>query len=101
MEDTALGEHIYLGEQTYDDTKFYWSNIEPQMIVRALKRIKSKAVGADGLSPALIMSALPSVLPIVGHIFNHCLTNGVYPDIWRSALICPIPKVKCPTGPQQ
>lgn len=49
----------------------------------------------DGLN--LIKRALPCILPGIPHIFNHSFSYGVYPELWKTAIICPIPKVKCPS----
>lgn len=87
----------YIGEEEYSDDKLYWKHIEPLHIVKALKDIKSNAAGEDGLSPVLLRIALPSVLPAITHIFNFCLDNGVYPTLWKKAIVSPIPKVKCPS----
>ncbi|XP_071652781.1 uncharacterized protein [Temnothorax longispinosus] len=85
-----------LGEVAYSDQKFYWNNIEPGEIVRALQRSNSEATGRDELPRSLIVRALPCILPALTHIFNYCLSYGVYPSVWRSAVICPIPKVNHP-----
>ncbi|XP_077265150.1 uncharacterized protein LOC143899065 [Temnothorax americanus] len=85
-----------LGEVAYSDQKFYWYNIEPGEIVRALQRSNLEATGRDELPRSLIVRALPCILPALTHIFNYCLSYGVYPSVWRSAVICPIPKVNHP-----
>jgi len=79
---TAPNDSVYfLGDSEYSDTKFYWKHIEPQHVVRALRGIKSEAVGEDGVAPKLIRLALPCVLPAITHIFNFCLETGVYSDL--------------------
>lgn len=88
---------VYLGEEVYDDEKFYWKNITPQEVDRALRKGRSDAIGCDDLPLSLIVKALPSIMPILTHLFNYCLIYGVFPNIWKSAIICPIPKVKNPT----
>lgn len=93
-------EHIYLGDQTYDNSKLYWYNIEPQIVVRELSRNKSNSVGIDCITPRLVSLALPCILPFVTHIFNYCLTNSVFPNVWKSALICRLSKIKCPSNMQ-
>jgi len=35
--------------------------------------------------------------PVVIHIFNFSLSNGIYPQIWKTAIICLLPKVKHPS----
>jgi len=92
----AGSEAIYLGEETYNDVKLYWTNIESLRVIRALKANKSEAEGVDGLTSNLILRALPCLLPMITHIFNHCLSYGVYPELWKTTTICPIPKVRYP-----
>ncbi|XP_071631879.1 uncharacterized protein [Temnothorax longispinosus] len=88
---------FYLGEETYNDSKFYLGNIEPWEVLKAVTRIKSDAVGADGLSMKLLLRVLPCILSTVTHIFNFSLTYGAYPILWKSAIIQPLPKVKSPS----
>ncbi|XP_024878939.1 uncharacterized protein LOC112459171, partial [Temnothorax curvispinosus] len=87
---------IYLGETAYDDSKFYWSNIEPLDIVRTIGKSKSDAMGVDGLPRSLVVRALPSILLALTHIFNFCFSHGVFPEVWKSAIVCPVPKVRSP-----
>ncbi|XP_011686376.1 PREDICTED: uncharacterized protein LOC105449078 [Wasmannia auropunctata] len=88
---------IYLGEEIYGDTKFYWSDITPRDICSAIRRNKSMAIGCDNISQKLIASALPCILPILTHLFNFCFSRGVFSSVWKLAVVCPLPKMKCPT----
>src|SRR5436190_4915195 len=83
--------------ENFDDTKFYFKHITPDIISRAFGRIKSGAIGIDDISSRLIKASLFYVMPIIEHIFNFSLTNGVVPKIWKSATIIPLPKTKHPT----
>jgi len=92
------GSKIYLGEEFYDDSKFYWNHIEPAHVLKALMANKSDAEGIDCLKSKLILTALPCILSVVTHIFNFSFVNGIYPLIWKTANICPLPKVKHPSN---
>jgi len=92
------GSKIYLGEELYDDSKFYWNHIEPAHVLKALMANKSDAEGIDCLKSKLILTALPCILSVVTHIFNFSFSNGIYPQIWKTAIICPLPKVKHPSN---
>ncbi|XP_024868283.1 uncharacterized protein LOC112452356 [Temnothorax curvispinosus] len=94
--DEDVGNGYYLGEGEYSDIKFYWKHIEPTHVLKALKDNKSEAVGDKGLLPKLIKIGLPCILSVIVHIFNYCLEEEVYPDLWKMAVVSPIPKVKCP-----
>jgi len=91
------GSEIYLGDEIYDDSKFYWNHIEPAQVTKALMSNKSDTEGIDCLTSKLIIKALPCILPVITHIFNFSLLNGSYPEIWKTAIICPLPKVKHPS----
>jgi len=53
---------FYLGEETYDDSKFYWKNIMLQDVLSALRKKKSTATGYDNISDRMIISALSVIM---------------------------------------
>lgn len=69
------------------------------MIAGTIGRIRSDAVGSDGISLRMLKNyiVMHYIMPILEHIFNFFLMNGVFPAQWKSALVCPIPKVRNPT----
>lgn len=81
----------------YEDTSFYWKYVPPLDISRAVIRTTSNAIGTDGISAKYLKLIMDSILPILEHLFNCSLSSGFFPTGWKSALICPIPKVKNPT----
>ncbi|XP_029167707.1 uncharacterized protein LOC114938112 [Nylanderia fulva] len=50
----------------------------------------------DDISLRMIRLALPIIMPVLEHVCNYSLTCGIYPEVWKSALICPVPKIKNP-----
>ena len=38
-----------------------------------------------------------SLTPVIARIVNECIKQGIYPDRWKSALVCTIPKKGCLT----
>ncbi|XP_020297159.1 uncharacterized protein LOC109861772 [Pseudomyrmex gracilis] len=90
-------EQVYLGEPSYEEFQFYWSNIESSNVRNAFSRITSKAVGDDGISLDLIGLVLQRTLLIITHIFDYSLTSGVFSAAWKSAIVCPIPKTRWPS----
>ena len=70
------------------------------MIHNALCKPRLNAVDLDGLSPKLIKLVLSCLIPIIEHIFNFSLMNGVFSEPWKSALVCPVPKIKNSTSVQ-
>jgi len=87
-------------EDSFDENKFYFKYVTPDVIVKSLSRIKSHAVGMDGISLRIIKMTLPFVMPLIEHMFNYSLMYGIVPHIWKSAIIMPLSKVRQPSAVQ-
>ena len=37
------------------------------------------------------------ILPFITHMVNVCISDSVFPDLWKHAVVSPIPKVNAPT----
>lgn len=48
----------------------------------------------------LFNAALLYILPVVLDIFNFSLMQDVFPTLWKSALVMPLPKVSSPSTVQ-
>lgn len=99
--DNCHSDIINVLSGNFDDSSFHWNFVTPLMIRKVISRAKSNAIGIDGISLHVIKLTLDLTLPILEHLFNFSLTRGVFPNQWKSALICPIPKVKSPASVQQ
>ncbi|XP_029171149.1 uncharacterized protein LOC114940599 [Nylanderia fulva] len=82
----------------FEDKDFHWEHVMPIMIRRTILRAKSNAIGSDGISIKMLKLVIDGILPILEHLFNFSLMSGEFPSQWRSALVCPIPKIKNPTS---
>ncbi len=51
-----------------------------------------KAVGLDGISPKLLHLGASAITPFLTYMFNLSITNGIYPNIWKTAKITSIHK---------
>ncbi|KAJ4440232.1 hypothetical protein ANN_08371 [Periplaneta americana] len=78
--------------------KFFFSHITDSEVRRALKSIKSKAQGSDNISIVFINKLVDIVLPVITHIFNSSVITSVYPQLWKTASVRPLPKVNSPTS---
>lgn len=73
---------------------FEFARVEQTDVVRAILKIKSKAVGFDGIHPHFIKMILPYILPALTHIFNTIITTSIFPVSWKAAKIIPVLKKK-------
>jgi len=67
-------------------------NVTDLDVYKSFSRIKSKGMGADGLSYDMILFCLNYIAPVITHLFNWCLRKGVFPTIWKTSLVRPLPK---------
>jgi len=58
---------------------------------RAIRRLKStKSVGPDDIPSFIIKGCSEIFVPVLKHIFNLSLSNGVFPSLWKEAAVVPI-----------
>lgn len=76
--------------------EFKFKEINEDDIYAQLKQIKSNAYGVDGINLKMLNVVIPYCIQIVINIINKSLSLGTVPDIWKSALILPIPKISNP-----
>ena len=62
-------------------------------VLNAIKALKpTKSVGLDGI-PIFIAKGCSNILsPLLTHLFNLSLRNGIFPSPWKEATIIPIHK---------
>ena len=75
---------------------FYFKYVTPFDIIDAISSIRSKAEGEDHISIVFLKLCLVEFLPVLEHLFNFCLQHGVFPSLWKTANVIPIPKISNP-----
>lgn len=66
---------------------------EEENVLRELKLLDpSKGPGPDGIPPCFLKSSSVSICKPLTIIYNKCLSNGVFPDVWKRAYITPVHK---------
>ncbi|CAL1671726.1 unnamed protein product [Lasius platythorax] len=97
--DFVGGDEVTLDSGQFDDSEFFFLNVSPCQVLNIVHRGGSEAMGVDGISIGCLRLGLPSLLPYLTHLFNFLLQNSLYPELWKRALVRPIPKVKSPVSP--
>ena len=71
--------------------------ISPAKIEKIIKTMNKKSAGVPGDIPMKLISDFSFELSRpIAHIVNHCLSQGIYPDIWKLEYVTPVPKVHPP-----
>ncbi|KAK3933313.1 RNA-directed DNA polymerase from mobile element jockey [Frankliniella fusca] len=79
---------------------FHFKYVFPEDVMEAIHTIKSNSKGVDLIPVNFIKMCLPLLHPVIDHIFNYSLQNGLFPSVWKKANILPIPKVRNPIVPK-
>lgn len=83
--------------QEMNDEDWNWfKHIEPAEITHIIKKMKNKSGGYDGLSVKLLQLVVEKITLPLCHIFNESLKSCIYPNIWKTSKIIPIPKIRNP-----
>lgn len=59
-------------------------------LIDIITNLNNVGAGADGINAKIFKSTYMSILPYLLHLFNICLETGVFPDIFKLAVIKPI-----------
>ena len=102
--DVPGGSAVSISDLTY----FEWNNKFPQefklgrvtedVVGKIILSIKSNAQGVDRLSRDMILLTLPHSLPIITAIINTSIDSRIFPSLWKTALVRPIPKNPNPSA---
>lgn len=68
------------------------------LVYKYLKQLKvGKSCGPDCIPNLLYKKSALLLAEPLCHLFNACLTHGIFPSYWKQATIVPVPKVPRPT----
>lgn len=71
---------------------FQFNAVNEVDVQKAIMKIRSNAVGEDGVSIKFLKMILPFVIGPLTHIYNHCITTSEFPSLWKVGRIIPIAK---------
>lgn len=75
---------------------FHFHSVSADVIGNIIFQMNSNATGSDGVNLLMIQMCCPFILPFLAHVINCCLIDGTFPDSWKCANICPVPKCSEP-----
>ncbi|KMQ91290.1 reverse transcriptase [Lasius niger] len=83
-----------LDVERFDDTCFFFADISPKALRDAIFKGRFEAMDIDKISTKCLTIAFSVLLSYLLKLFNFMLQNSRYPELWKLALIRPLPKVK-------
>lgn len=90
----TLSSHICYGD-TQTDIDISTIYLDRDIVHAALKNVNTnKGAGSDEIHPLLISACSDELVTPIYIIFQKSIATGVFPSLWKKALITPIPKNK-------
>lgn len=71
---------------------FSFNRVSQADVATSIMRVRSNAIGLDGIPIIFSKVILPVILPHVTYIFNQILTKSYYPRLWKKARVLPVHK---------
>lgn len=81
------------------DNAFNFSLITKEAFLHAFASIKSNAAGDDGIRLKFLKLIISVFADHIIHLFNSIIASNIWPNGWKTSVICPIPKCNAPTLP--
>lgn len=81
-------------------SKFHLRKTTTSEVISILSRIKTNAIGVDGVSRKMIQLCLPHCASAITDIVNFSITSHTFPTSWKEGIIRPIPKIPSPKEPK-
>lgn len=78
---------------------FEFSSVSEIEVYESIMKVRSNAIGVDGVSIKFLKIVLPYVVSSITHIFNHCLTTSAFPKLWKIGKITPVAKISYAKSP--
>ena len=65
---------------------------------KIINNIKTNAIGVDEISPQMLKYCSPFIDKYITHIINCCIELNYFPDLWKTSIGKPLPKISNPTN---
>jgi hypothetical protein len=87
---------MFFENNKFCDKSFKLKTVDDITISKIIMGITTNAEGLDGITRDMVILTLPRTLGFITAIVNLSIESGVFPDIWKQALVKPLPKINNP-----
>lgn len=63
-------------------------------VEQIIQSVTSTSVGSDGFNAYMLQLAISIISSYLWHIINYCLSTGVFPEVWKKAVLSHLLKLK-------
>ena len=80
---------------TVDAPAFHLSTVSDDTVISVISSLDTnKAAGVDGIPTRFIKANPTSIGRLIARLVNHSIASGVFPDLWKYAIVTPVQKSK-------
>lgn len=93
-----LTSSYYASNKYKENVTFSFVLPDVDDIVSIISKLKFSTPGFDDISVKMINFCLPKLARHITHVVNCCLESGYFPQLWKTSVVIPIPKVNNPVN---
>lgn len=93
----TISQLTYFEFHKFNDSVFHLDTISSNQIIKVIKCIKSNAEGIDGINLNMLILTFPYTIDFITSVINTSILTSTFPDIWKLAVVNPLPKVSNPS----
>lgn len=94
--DVSISQLTYYEHNKFSDAVFHIEPITLDRMLNIIKKLKSNAEGCDTISLDMLTMTFPDTVESIRDIINTSIATCTFPDIWKLAIVRPLPKHSAP-----
>lgn len=95
----SSSQSILLDKPSMENFSFEFNEITEDEVIQSVMMVKSNSVGSDEISIKFLKLCLPTIAPILTHLFNDIVAKKCFPMAWKVSKVICLPKTREPTSP--
>lgn len=95
--DVTMSQLTYFEFCSFSESVFHIEPISSDTILKVVAGLKSNAEGSDGINLNMLVMTFPYTVDLITDIVNSSILSSTFPEPWKLAIVCPLPKTCNPT----
>lgn len=91
-----VSQLAYFEHNRFSKSTFSLRTVDQTSVLQIINSLESNAQGRDGINLDMLALTLPSSLQAITGIINQSIITCTFPELWKCAIIKPIPKISNP-----
>lgn len=92
----SISQLTYFEHHRFGNATFHLEEVSLDSIIKIINKLKSNAEGCDYISLKMLIMTFPNTTDVIKDLINMSINSSVFPDVWKTAIVRPLPKVSHP-----